>query len=119
MSNDTTGSPYINNHLLVAMPGLLDPIFSKSVVYLAEPDPNRDDYKTVFLPHTTAPYQNSGLFAIHKKWFLPKYNSCGGVITDIDEIVLPALPLGHILLNTSIIDVGTPDRLKVLRGMVD
>ena len=36
MFNDTTGSQYINNHLLVAMPGLLDPIFSKSVVYLAE-----------------------------------------------------------------------------------
>ena len=27
---------YISHHLLVAMPGLLDPIFSKSVVYLAE-----------------------------------------------------------------------------------
>ena len=36
MSNDTTGSSYISHHLLVAMPGLLDPIFSKSVVYLAE-----------------------------------------------------------------------------------
>ena len=36
MSNNTTGSQYINHHLLVAMPGLLDPIFSKSVVYLAE-----------------------------------------------------------------------------------
>ena len=36
MSNDTTSSSYISHHLLVAMPGLLDPIFSKSVVYLAE-----------------------------------------------------------------------------------
>ena len=36
MSNDTTKHPYANHQLLVAMPGLLDPIFSKSVVYLAE-----------------------------------------------------------------------------------
>ena len=36
MSNDTIGSSYISHHLLVAMPGLLDPVFSKSVVYLAE-----------------------------------------------------------------------------------
>ena len=36
MSNDTISSPYISHHLLVAMPGLLDPVFSKSVVYLAE-----------------------------------------------------------------------------------
>ena len=36
MFNDTTGSSYISHHILVAMPGLLDPIFSKSVVYLAE-----------------------------------------------------------------------------------
>ena len=36
MSNDTIGNSYISHHLLVAMPGLLDPVFSKSVVYLAE-----------------------------------------------------------------------------------
>ena len=36
MSNNTIGSSYISHHLLVAMPGLLDPVFSKSVVYLAE-----------------------------------------------------------------------------------
>ena len=36
MFNDTTKPSYISHHLLVAMPGLLDPIFSKAVVYLAE-----------------------------------------------------------------------------------
>jgi len=85
------------------------------VVYLADPDATRDDYKSVFVPQSTTPYQNSGLFAMHKDWFSANYGSCAG--TDIDNILLCADPLGYILLNTSIMDIGTPDRLRQLRGM--
>jgi putative transcriptional regulator len=36
MSSTNTEYTSISHHLLVAMPGLLDPIFSKAVIYLAE-----------------------------------------------------------------------------------
>ena len=36
MNPDNTEYTSISHHLLVAMPGLLDPIFSKAVIYLAE-----------------------------------------------------------------------------------
>ena len=36
MSNTDSNSTYVSHHLLVAMPGLLDPVFSKAVIYVAE-----------------------------------------------------------------------------------
>lgn len=96
--------PAENHYQLVRQP----------VVYLADPDADRDDYKSVLVPQSTTPYQNSGLFAIHKEWFTANLCSCTG--TDIDNILLCANPLGHILLNTSIVDIGTPERLRDLRG---
>jgi len=83
------------------------------VVYLADPDADRDDYKSFLIPQSTKPYQNSGLFAMHKEWFTTNSCSCAG--SDIDNILLCANPLGYILLNTSIVDVGTPERLQNLR----
>ncbi len=36
MSYTDSNSTFVSHHLLVAMPGLLDPVFSKAVIYLAE-----------------------------------------------------------------------------------
>ena len=85
------------------------------VVYLANPDTSRDDYKAVVVSNYTPPLQNSGLFAMHRSWFYANYPSSS--CNDIDTILLRADPLGHIILNTSLVDIGTPERLMALRGI--
>lgn len=84
------------------------------VIYLADPDNSRDDYQSVSLPHESKTYQNSGLFTLQKSWFSDNYASCSG--SDIDQLILTSSPLGYILLDTSITDVGTPERLMNLRN---
>ena len=51
---------------------------------------------------------------MHRKWFNANYKSSTG--NDIDDILLNADPLGHIILNTALADIGTPERLRDLRG---
>lgn len=95
--------------------GIAHPYANTPVVYLANPDYSRIDYKSISVDSNPSPLQNSGLFYIDRSWFYRHYELCPS--NDIDDILLNANPLGHIVLNTSVIDVGTPERLQLLRGM--
>ena len=72
-------------------------LIRQPVVYLADPDSSRDDYKSITLPHSKVSYQNSGLFALHKDWFNQNYPSCTD--DDIDTLLLSADQLECVCLN--------------------
>ena len=93
----------------------LDPI-----IFLANSDPNRNDYKKVFLgSDLKSNYQNSGLFFLHRKWFCQKIVEMPNLL-DIDDMLFSGkINSRFTFLETSLLDAGTPERLSYIRSILD
>ena len=91
----------------------------KPIVFLAEQDTSRNDYKkiTLSIGNKFRNYQNSGLVYLSREWFNLSVLK-NKKFMDIDEHLFHKDNLIEMsLLSTSLIDAGTPKRLKSLRDI--
>ncbi len=93
---------------------------SEPIIYLANDDSTREDYKKVFLDnHLKSYYQNSGLFFLTREWFCKKIIEMPNLL-DIDEILFSSeIKVNYGFLDTSLLDAGTPDRLSYIRSIIN
>ena len=89
----------------------------KPIVYLANADINRNDYKRIAINNMF--YQNSGYFMIKRKWFndaIKDLEEIGN--TDIDDLLFSQKNVNkYSKLECNIFDAGTPERLKFVRDI--
>ena len=91
----------------------------KPIVFLAEQDTSRNDYKkiTLSIGNKFRNYQNSGLVYLSREWFNLSVLK-NKKFMDIDEHLFHKDNLIEMsILSTSLIDAGTPKRLKSLRDI--
>ena len=90
----------------------------KPIIYLAMPDPSRNDYKSIRIKKNSPENQNSGLFFISRSWF-NKYNKVYPDLKDIDDLLFLSEESSNLyILSTSLLDAGTPERLSNIRRLV-
>lgn len=93
---------------------------SKPIIYLADCDDNRDDYKVVYIKNESGEkkLQNSGLFFITKNIFV-NYVQSYPLLKDIDDyLFLKDESSDFSSLSTTVLDGGTPDRLQYMRDVL-
>ena len=89
----------------------------KPIVFLANPDSSRDDYKKIIIKinNDLINFQNSGLVYISREWFNQSVKK-NEKFNDIDEHLFSKTDLIEMYsLSSSLLDAGTPERLNILR----
>ena len=97
----------------------LDKFSIDPIIFLANHDSKRDDYKKIVLDDDLNNYyQNSGLCFFSREWFLKQMIEMPNSL-DIDEILFSnKTNVNYSLLETSLLDAGTPDRLSYIRSII-
>jgi len=91
------------------------------IVYLANSDPSRSDYKKVMfeLEGVVEYYQNSGIFIATRKWIEDIWQDewVNSRVPDIDELLFDEKSdVVYEFLDTEIMDIGTPERVAAARA---
>jgi hypothetical protein len=91
-------------------------------VFLANPDKTRSDYREVFLNINakTIAFQNTGVFVANRNWTLSNHQKAdSGGERSLDDILFSEGSSNFVLVDSDILDVGTPERLKIARGVIN
>ena len=115
------GDTYFNSLKREEILSPLGKSITKPIVYLADCDEKRDDYKVIYINEEfhKKKLQNSGLFFITKNIFTNYVNSYP-LLKDIDQyLFFEDDHSDYAILSTSVLDGGTPDRLKYMRGILN
>ncbi|MCP9882389.1 NTP transferase domain-containing protein [Cyanobium sp. Alchichica 3B3-8F6] len=113
---------FLDQNALCAAFNNINQISDSPCVFLANPDKTRSDYKEVIfeINGKTFALQNSGVFVASRNWTYESYhNAYRSKGLALDDILFDTSSSDFVFVDSDILDVGTPQRVKMARELID